>query len=87
MEITTFPPVASSPRIVSRAQLKLALLELGLLDQVDALVGGSVDVALKINWYERLEFDRFHPLVLATAAALGKTEQEIDALFLIAAEK
>jgi hypothetical protein len=83
------PPAPESiiPQIVTRAQFKLALLSLNLLDTVESLVAGSADRALQINWAERLEFDRNHPLVLTTAAALGKTDAEIDALFLLAATK
>lgn len=83
------PPVTDAivPQIVTRAQFKLALLDLGLLDDVAALVAASNDRALQINWAERLEFERQHPLVIATAAALGKTEAEIDALFVLAASK
>ncbi len=83
------PPTAEAvvPQIVTRAQFKLALLDLGLLDDVDALVAASNDRALQINWAERLEFERNHPLVIATAAALGKTDAEIDALFVLAASK
>lgn len=80
-------PEAIVPQIVTRAQFKLALLDLGLLDDVDALVAASNDRALQINWAERLEFERNHPLVIATAAALGKTAAEIDALFVLAASK
>ena len=75
------------PQIVTRAQFKLALLDLDLLDDVAAMISASNDRALQINWAERLEFERNHPLVIATAAALGKTEAEIDALFVLAASK
>lgn len=82
------PPIRPAvPQIVTRAQFKLALLDLDLLDDVDALVAASNDRALQINWAERLEFERNHPLVIATAAALGKTDAEIDALFVLAASK
>ena len=81
------PPIRPAvPQIVTRAQFKLALLDIGLLDDVDALVAASNDRALQINWAERLEFERNHPLVIATAA-LFKTEAEIDALFVLAASK
>lgn len=80
-------PEAIVPQIVTRAQFKLALLDLGLLTAVESLVAGSGDQALQINWAERLEFERNHPLVIATATALGKTDAEIDALFVLAATK
>ena len=83
-ELVTAPTV---PAVVTRAQFKLALLDLDLLDDVEALVAGTTNRALQINWAERLEFERNHPLVIATAAALGKTEAEIDALFVLAATK
>lgn len=80
------PPEPESivPQVVTRAQFKLALLDLELLDDVEAFIASSSDRALKINWQERLEFDRNHPLVIATALALGKTPEEIDALFVLA---
>ena len=89
--IIELPPVVVAPPptvppSVTRAQFKLALLDLGLLTAVESLVAGSGDQALQINWAERLEFERNHPLVIATAA-LGKTEAEIDALFVLAATK
>ena len=87
MPYQQFEDIQYVPQVVTRAQFKLALLDLGLLDDVDALVAAGTDRALQINWAERLEFERNHPLVIATAAALGKTEAEIDALFVLAASK
>ena len=85
--VAPFVRSVAVPQIVSRAQFKLALLDLGLLDDVDALVAASNNTALQINWADRQEVERNHPLVIATAAALGKTEAEIDALFVLAASK
>lgn len=76
---------SSVPKSVSAARLKLALLNLGLLDDVSAMVANSNDRALQINWAERSEFDRSHPLVLAASASLGKTDAEIDEVFVLAA--
>lgn len=87
--VSAYVPPSSQivPQIVTRAQFKLALLDLDLLDDVESLVAASNDRALQINWAERLEFERNHPLVIATAAALGKNAAEIDALFVLAASK
>lgn len=78
---------AGVPKSVTRAQFRLALLDLDLLDDVEAMVAASNDRDLQINWQDRQEFERNHPLVIATAAALGKTAAEIDALFVLAASK
>lgn len=75
---------ASIPQKVSRAQFILALLELGLLDDVEAAIA-SADRATQINYKERLEFERSYPLVATMAYALGKTDHEIDSLFVLAA--
>lgn len=80
-------PVIPVPAKVSRAQLKLALLELGLLTTVEAAIGASNDLALQINWIDRLEFERDHALVVAMGQMLGKAPEEIDAVFILAATK
>lgn len=77
------PPV---PQKVSRAQFILALLDLGLLDAVEAAIAAA-DRATQINYKERLEFERTYPLVMVMASTLGKTEAEVDALFVLAASK
>jgi hypothetical protein len=77
------PPV---PQKVSRAQFILALLDLGLLDAVEAAIAAA-DRATQINYKERLEFERTYPLVMVMASTLGKIEAEVDALFVLAASK
>lgn len=74
------------PTKVTRAQFILALLELDLLDVVEAAVSAA-DRATQINYRERLEFERSHPVLSTMAAVLGKTDSDIDALFLLAASK
>lgn len=75
---------ARVPKVVSRAQFILALLEMGLLDDVEAAIA-QADRATQINYKERLEFERGYPLIATMAAVLGKTDAEIDALFTLAA--
>lgn len=72
------------PQIVSRAQFILALLQLDLLDEVEAAIAAA-DRATQINYKERLEFERSYPLIATMAAVLGKTDAEIDGLFVLAA--
>jgi len=75
---------AAVPQVVSRAQFILALLQLDLLDEVEAAIAAA-DRATQINYNERLEFERNYPVTLAMAAALGKTDRELDDLFVLAA--
>lgn len=71
-------------QVVSRAQFILALLQIGLLDEVEAAIA-QADRATQINYKERLEFERGFPLIATMAAVLGKTDAEVDALFVLAA--
>ena len=75
------PPV---PQVVSRAQFILALLQIDLLDEVEAAIA-LADRAAQINYTERLEFERGFPLIATMAAVLGKSDAEVDALFVLAA--
>lgn len=78
------PPATPVPASVTRGQFKLALLQMDLLDDVEAAIA-LADRATQINYAERLDFERNHPLVITMAAALGKTDAEVDALFVLAA--
>lgn len=79
-------PAQVVPQRVSRAQFLLALLDLGLLDAVEAVIAGA-DRTTQINYRERLEFERSHPLIATMATVLNKTDPEIDAVFILAATK
>lgn len=70
------------PRSITRRQFKLALLGMGLLDDVETAIAASPDRALQISYADALDFERNNPLVLAMSAMLGKTEAELDALFI-----
>ena len=65
---------------VSRMQAILALHDAGLLDQVNALIAQS-DIRTKLAWETATDFHRTSPTITALWSALGKTEQELDALF------
>lgn len=77
--------VVSTPEVVTPRQFKLALLAQGLLDDVELMIASSGDRALAITYEQALEFKRDDPMVIAMGAALGKTDAEIDALFVLAA--
>lgn len=80
------PPVYV-PQIVSRFQAKAALLSAGLLSQVETLIADpSTDIMTKLAWNEAIEFNRNSPTVLGLAKALGLTDEQVDALFVAAAQ-
>lgn len=73
---------ASMPTITAR-QLRLALLP--RLDEVESLIEASYDRALQIEWEYATTFERLHPAIVSIGDALGMTPEEIDALWLDAA--
>lgn len=77
------PP--EQPRIppVSRMQAMLALYNAGLLDAVNAIVAAA-DPRTRLAWETATDFHRTSPTIAALWAALGKTDAELDALFIAA---
>lgn len=83
------PPV-QAPNLSPR-QLRLALLETGTTEQdVDAMISTDPDPASRnfaqIEWKYATEFERDHPLILQIGPALGYTPEQIDTLWLWAAD-
>lgn len=74
---------------VSRLQAKAALLQMGLLDQVEALMAG-LDAMSQLAWREAISFNRNSPLLNALAPYLtwpdgaALTSADLDELFLLA---
>lgn len=78
------PPV---PSVVDMAQARLALLQAGLYDAVQAAVAGlpgAAGDAARIEWEFRATVRRDSPLVASLAGALGLTSQQLDDLFTLA---
>lgn len=69
---------------VSRFQAKAALLNTGLLDQVEAAVANA-DPLTQLAWAEALGFERQSPAIIGIAQALGWTSDQLDGLFAQAA--
>jgi len=69
---------------VSAWQIRKGLNALGLRAAVEAAVA-SADQNTKDAWQYAKEFERDHPLVISLAAAIGKTSEELDALFSLSA--
>jgi len=78
------PPAV--PQSITRRQALLALLQAGLLDDVEAAVA-EADRAVQIEWQHASVFERSHPLLLGIAARLDPplTEEQVDDLFRAAA--
>jgi hypothetical protein len=75
------------PQSVSRFQAKAALLNAGLLDQVEAIVADPATSAMtKLAWADAVEFDRNSPTIIELSHELGLTDSEIDDLFIAAAQ-
>ena len=79
-------PTPEPVKTVSRLQAKAALLQMGLLDQVDALVAG-LDQMTRLAWAEATTFRRDSPLLISLSAYLvwpdghALTKADLDALF------
>jgi hypothetical protein len=81
------PPVPVITSVTMR-QARLALLQQGLLTQVNnavASMSGDQGDAARIEWEFSNTVDRNRPFVQALAASLGLTSQQIDDLFTLAA--
>jgi hypothetical protein len=74
-------PLVIIPTLTMR-QARLSLLDAGLLDEVEAAITTPEN---RIWWDYSTTVERSHPLVDAVLTALGKTETEIDSMFIAAA--
>ncbi len=81
------PPVPVITSITMR-QARLALLQAGLLTQVNSMVAsmpGAQGDAVRIEWEFSNTVERNRPLIQALASSLGLTSQQLDDLFALAA--
>jgi hypothetical protein len=81
------PPVPVIASVTMR-QARLALLQQGLLTQVNDAVAsmpGAQGDAVRIEWEFSSAVERNRPLVQSLAASLGMTSQQLDDLFALAA--
>ena len=66
--------------LCSRFQAKAALHLAGLLPSVEAAIA-QADPVTRIAWAEAVEYRRNSPTILALAAALDLSDEQVDALF------
>jgi hypothetical protein len=78
------PPAV--PAFVTIRQAKLALLDAELLSTVQTWIDEQADEATRIYWTESTIFERNHPLIEQVATALNLTSEQVDALFVAAAQ-
>lgn len=72
------------PTQITPRQLRLQLLAIELLDEVEALCG--TDRAMQI-WFEySLDFQRNDNMIISTAKQLGLTDEQIDNFFIEASK-
>jgi len=82
-------PEAHIPQSVSMRQARLAMLSAGILDAVESMIAameGDAGKAARIDWEFAKDVRRDWPLVAELGAQLGMTEDQIDELFIAAAE-
>lgn len=78
------PEPIQVPQMITPRQFRLQLLNLGLLDEVEAMA--SVDKATQI-WFEySLDFQRNHEMLLASASALDLSSEDLDTFFIEASK-
>ena len=68
---------------ISPRQARLALLKVGLLDQVETAIKAGPR-SVQNEWEFGLEVRRDHEMVEHMKASLGMTDAQLDALFLAA---
>lgn len=75
---------AINPQSISPRQARLALLNAGLLDEVDAML--VANKAWQIEWEYATKIERVSPLISAMAMQLNLTDTQIDEMFASAAQ-
>ena len=73
------------PQTITPLQAKLQLLEIGLLDDVEAMV--SADKKVQLYWEYASVIERDNEILLMMTAQLGLTEDMLDELFINASKK
>ena len=72
------------PQVITMRQARLQLLEVGLLDDVEALV--SQDRKWQIEWEYATEVERISPLIEVVKETMSLTDEQIDNMFLEASK-
>lgn len=84
VEPEPIPPVA--PSVVSKLQAQLELNAAGLLDQVEVIMA-TKPREVQIYWAAVSDIHRDHPVVAELGADLELTSEQLDQLFIGAAQR
>ena len=82
------PPEVIIPQRITARQAQLALLDAGLLDDVDAIIEAlpaNVRAHVRIEWDRATHVERGSTVMQMVATALGLTAAQVDDLFVAAA--
>ena len=77
-------PIIIIPQVITMRQARLQLLEVGLLDDVEALV--ALDRKSQIEWEYASEVYKQSPLIEAMKGGLNLTDTQIDDMFIEASK-
>ena len=77
-------PIIIVPQVITMRQARLQLLEVGLLDDVEALV--ALDRKSQIEWEYASEVYKQSPLIESVKGALNLTDKQIDEMFVEASK-
>jgi len=75
----------AQPWVVSAAQAKITLYQVGLLDTIQTLMNAA-PAPVKLAWENTANFSRTSPMVLSMQGQMGWTDIQLDALFTAASE-
>lgn len=78
---TAWDSKPAPPVIVSFRSLAFALLQAGLYEQVKIAALATTEGEIWWNTAQSTTVQRDHPFVIALAAAIGQTQEQIDAIF------
>lgn len=88
-EVLELEPQSAVPQVVSMRQARLALLAMDMLDTIEAALAALPGVegrAAQIEWQSANEVRRDNDLINSMGAALGLTSEQIDLIFILAAD-
>lgn len=71
---------SSKVKVITPRQARLALLGVGLLDEVETLLAGNK--AMQIWWEYSLDIQRNHEMIIAMGTQLGMSESDMDNFFI-----
>lgn len=89
-QVTAGQITVKIPKQVTMRQARLALLQQGILNDVETAINTIEDDALKqaikIEWEYALDIQRDWPALQLMTKQLGITEEQLDQLFLLASK-